>query len=134
MAAGGAPFTAVAQSKAQAFAGSASLAGAVMAVAGKTYILEVSPPSPAIPAEAVVTFHVFVPAAAVIGAVQPYVLETGSFRFTGTRTLAANIGRDTWTTIKVAVPKGAAAILRMGVQVESTGTWTDTVYVDSVSW
>jgi hypothetical protein len=134
MAAGGAPFTAIAQSTAQSFAGDTSLAGSVTAVAGKTYILEVSPPTPAIPAGAVVTFHVFAPGAAMLGAIQPYVLETGSFRFTGMRTLGANIARDAWTTIKLTVPTGAAAILRLGVQFESTGVWTDTVYVDSISW
>ncbi len=134
MAAGGAPLTAITQSTAQSFAGDASLAGSVSAVAGKIYILEVSPPTPAIPAGVVVTFHVFVPSSAMLGAVQPYVLETGSFRFTGARTLAANIARDAWTTINVTVPTGAAAILRMGVQFESTGVWTDTVYLDSISW
>jgi hypothetical protein len=62
------------------------------------------------------------------------VLETGTFRFSGTRITAANITRDGWTTVKVNVPTDAAAILRLGVQFESTGAWTGTVYLDSIDW
>ena len=134
MAAGGGTFTTVARSTLQHFAGGASLAGQVSAVANKTYILEVSPPVSDVPPSAVVTFHLFVPSTALISSVQPYVLEAGTFRFTGTRVQAANFSRDAWTTVTVKVPKDAATILRMGVQFDSAGTWTGAVYLDSIDW
>jgi len=135
MAAGGGVFTTVARSTLQHFAGGASLAGQVSAVANKTYILEVAPPVPDVPPSAVVTFHLFIPSAALVSSVQPYVLEAGpSFRFTGTRVQAANFSRDAWTTVTVKVPSDAATILRMGVQFDSNGTWTGAVYVDSIDW
>ncbi|MES1204833.1 MAG: hypothetical protein ABUS79_02745, partial [Pseudomonadota bacterium] len=134
MAAGGGVITSVARSTAQHFAGVAALAGSMTAVAGKMYIIEVEPPTPPIPPAAVVTFHVYVPASAVLSSIQPYVLETGTYRFTGTKTTSANITRNAWTTIRVTVPADAAAILRVGVQFESTGSWSDTVFIDSVDW
>ena len=135
MASGSGAFTTIERSTAQHYAGGSSLAGLVTAAAnGTTYILEVSPPTPAIAAGSLVTFHVFVPTGAMLGFIQPYVLETGTFRFTGTKVATAGLARDAWTTVKVTVPAGAAAILRMGVQFGSTGVWTDTVYVDSISW
>ena len=134
MAAGGGTIASVGQSTTEHFAGTAALAGAMTTASGMTYILEVAPPTPAIAPGTVVTFHVFVPAGAPIGSIQPYVLETGSYRFTGARIYAKDLTLDAWTTVKVTVPADAAAILRLGVQFDATATWTGTVYVDSVDW
>jgi len=133
MAAGGGAITSVSQSTTQHFAGAGSLAGAMTTASGITYILEVAPPTPAIAPGTVVTFHVFVPASAPIGSIQPYVLDKG-FQFTGTRIYAKDLSLDAWTTVKVSVPADAAAIIRMGVQFDATATWTGTVYVDGVDW
>src|SRR5450432_1970898 len=70
-------FTQIGRSTAQHYSGGASLAGAVSAVAGKTYSLEVSPPSPTISAGAVITFEVYVPTSPALKFVQPYVQEGG---------------------------------------------------------
>jgi hypothetical protein len=98
------------------------------------YILEVAPPTPAIPAGAVVTFHVWVPTAAMLTSIQAYVMETGTFRFTGTSVAGSNLARNAWVKVTVNVPADAASILRLGVQFNSSGTWADTVYLDAVDW
>jgi hypothetical protein len=131
---GSGTFTNIYRSATQHFAGQESLAGSINATTAITYILEIGPPTPAIPAGAVVTFNVYIPAGTGLTAIQPYVMETGTFRFTGTNTPAGALVLDGWTTVRVTVPANAAAILRLGVQFLSAGTWMDTVYVDSISW
>lgn len=134
MAAGGAPFSSVGKSAAEHFAGLASLAGVVTdGAAGKTYILEVAPPVPAVPPGATVTFHVLVPSAAQLNFVQPYVLNDVS-KFVGAFTLAGSLKRDGWTTITLVVPATETNVTRLGVQFASSGAWTGTVYVDSIDW
>jgi hypothetical protein len=133
MAAGGDPFSSVGRSTAQHFSGSASLAGAVSAASGKTYILEVTPPVPGIAAGATVTFHVYVPSVAQLSSVQPYVLND-VFKFVGANTAAASLKRDGWTTIVLSVPASETNITRLGVQFASSGGWTGTLYIDSIDW
>ena len=103
-------------------------------MAGSTHYVEVEPPTPPIPPSAQVTFHLFIPASAPLTAVEPYVLETGTYRFTGRRTATASLNHDAWTTIRVSVPANTAAIQRLGVRLEASGRWTGTVYIDSVGW
>jgi hypothetical protein len=133
---GSATFSVITRSTVHSHTGIASLAGSVdkLTTSTDTYILEVEPPVPAIPAGAIVTFHVFVPSAAAIDSIQPYVLEGGTFRFTGTNVLSGSLTRNGWTTVKVTVPGNAASIMRLGVQFKSSGSWNDVVYVDSISW
>jgi len=96
----------------------------------------VAPPTPAIPPGAIVTFHVRVPATAtaMLTSIQAYVMETGTYRFTGTLVAGADLARNAWFKIDVTVPNDAASILRAGVQFESSGTWSDTVYLDAFDW
>jgi len=98
------------------------------------YFLEVEPPVPAIPAGAIVTLHLRVPAAAMLTDIQAYVLETGTFRFSATRVEGAALARSSWVKVDVNVPKDAAPILRLGVMFESSGAWDDTVYLDAIDW
>ena len=135
VAAGGQPLTSVDVSTAQRFEGTSSLAVAVTTTAGgSTHYVEVAPPTPAIPPSAQVTFHVFIPASAPLTAIEPYLLETGTYRYTARKLLAASLRRDAWTTIRVSVPANAAAILRLGVKLEASGPWTGTVYIDRIGW
>jgi hypothetical protein len=133
MAAGGDPFSSVGRSTAQHFSGSASLAATLSAASGKTYILEVTPPVPAIAAGATVTFHVYVPSVALLSAVQPYVLND-VFKFIGANTASGSLKRDGWTTIVLSVPATETNVTRLGVQFASSGAWTGTLYVDSIDW
>jgi hypothetical protein len=128
-------FTQIGRSTAQHYSGGASLAGSVSAVAGKTYSLEVSPPSPAISAGAVITFEVYIPTSPALKFVQPYVQEGGaSAPFHGAYYDASTIKRNDWNTLTLTVPAGSGTIAKLGVQFGSNGTWTDTVYVDSIDW
>jgi hypothetical protein len=127
------PFTTVARSTAQHFAGVASLAGTLSAVAGKNYFLEVAPPVPTIPVNATVTFHVFVPAAAQLTTLRVYLLSD-VFALAFTDTPGTALKRDAWTTTTLVVPPSATSVIRLGVKLFSSGTWTGTVYVDSVDW
>jgi hypothetical protein len=132
--AGNGAWTSIDRSTAVRFAGVASLAASLSAQSGTTYILEVAPPTPAIPPGAIVTFHVRVPATAMLTSIQAYVMETGTYRFTGTLVAGADLARNAWVKIDVTVPNDAASILRAGVQFESSGTWSDTVYLDAIDW
>jgi hypothetical protein len=133
VATGTASFTLVGRSTAQHFAGSASLAGTLSAVAGTNYFLEVAPPAPAIPVRSTITFHVYIPAAAQLSAVRCYVLND-AFTLIYTDTPASALKRDGWTTVTLAVPATETNIIRLGVKLFSTGAWTGTVYVDSIDW
>jgi hypothetical protein len=130
---GTAAFTAIGRSTAQSFAGSASLAGTLSAVAGTNYFLEVAPPTPAIPVKSTITFHVHIPAAARLSAVRCYVLND-VFTLVYTDTQASALKRDGWTTVTLAVPATETNIIRLGVKLFSSGAWTGTVYVDSIDW
>ncbi len=129
-------FTSVGRSTTQHFAGQASLAASLSAPAAAThFILEVNPPVPAIPAGAVVTFHLYVPRSAALTAVVAYALEAGNnYRFDNTFVAPASLARDAWTTVRVTVPADATTILRIGVRFEFSGAWTGTVYLDSIDW
>lgn len=130
----GGSWTSIERSTAVTFAGASSLAGSVSAQPGVVYILEVASPTPAIPAGSIVTFHVQVPTAAVLTSIQPYVMETGTYRFTGTLVAGADLARNAWVKVDVKVPTDAASILRIGVQFASNGTWSGTVYLDAIDW
>jgi hypothetical protein len=134
MAGGSGTWTSIDRCTCLSFAGTSSLSGTVSAQSGVVYILEVAPPTPAIPAGATVTFHVRIPSAAMLNGIQAYVMETGTYRFTATRVAGADLAKNTWVKVDVNVPKDAAAILRLGVQFESSGTWNDTVYLDAIDW
>jgi hypothetical protein len=129
-------FTDISTSTTHAFAGRSALAAVVTASpTATTYILEVAPPVPAVPAGATVTFHLYVPRAAVLTGVQPYALGSApGYLFFGGIVLPAQLTRGGWTTLRVMVPADAPAIIRMGVRFQSAGAWTDTVYVDSIDW
>jgi len=134
MAGGGSAWSGITCSNAFSFAGMGALAASVAAQASMTYILEVAPPTPAIPPGTTVSFHLRLPSTAMLNAIQAYVMETGTYRFTATRVAGSNLARNTWVKVDVTVPSDAAAILRLGVQFESSGTWTDTVYLDAIDW
>jgi hypothetical protein len=127
------PFISMVRSTVQHFAGAASLAGTLSAVAGKNYFLEVAPPVPAIPASATITLHVFVPAVAQLSAVRSYVFND-AFVLAYVDTPASALKRDAWTTVTLSVPATETNVIRLGVKLMSTGAWTGTVYVDSIDW
>ena len=52
-----------------------------------------------------------------------------------THTLATtNLTANAWNIITVTVPANAAPLAQLGVEVATSGSWTGTIYVDSVGW
>ena len=133
---GSAPSLTIASSAAQHFDGQASLAVSFSASGPSWYELMVDPVTPAIPAGALVTLHIFVPADAALLWVKPYVQETANaWTWTGLLADAACLSRDTWTTLQVSVPAiGTAPVARLGMHFYLAAAWSGTIYVDGVTW
>lgn len=126
-------FVSVARSTENAFAGQAALAGAMRATRAARHSIVVERPTPSPAAQAELTFHVFVPDGAAVDWLQPFVVESGSAsRFTGQYVASPEQGR--WLIVRLTVPSDASSIATLGVQFHTSGAWTGTLYVDSVTW
>ncbi|CAN5607927.1 glycoside hydrolase family 44 protein [soil metagenome] len=131
---GGAPITSVGTSATQHFSGTKSLKVGFSGAAGTS---AVNVGSPATPAGATVTFHVWIPSGSQITAIQPYVQQGsgGGWLWTGSYKTIGQLTTNAWNTITVAVPSNAVMPLyQLGVQFTTGATWTGTCYVDAVSW
>jgi hypothetical protein len=129
----GGMITGVTSSTTRAFAGTRSLAATFNGAAG-TQSVRVS--SPGTPRSATVTYRVWVPSGSRITAVQPYVLQgaAGNWAWTGNWRAISALTTNAWNTITVTVPSNAAALAELGVSFTTNGTWTGTVFIDSVTW
>jgi hypothetical protein len=127
-------FTNVTTNTNNVFAGLRSLRGSFTAPAAATpWELAVTPPMPAIPAGATVTFHYFVPTGAQIDWVQPFVSDSTPGSFVGN--FLTNPPMGTWQTITVVVPGNAnLPITSLGFQFHTTGAFTGSVFLDSINW
>jgi hypothetical protein len=83
-----------------------------------------------------VTYHVYVPSGAKLTSVQPFVLQgaAGGWKWTSTFKTLSQLNLGAWNTFTVTVPANAAALSSLGVEVTTSGSYTGTVYVDSVSY
>lgn len=118
----------------RAFAGTGSLKVVLGAAAGDG---SVKVPSPSVPAGATVTFHVWVPAASTLTAVQPYALQgaAGGWAWAGSWRSISSLQAGNWNTITVTVPSNAAALAELGVVFSLSGAGGGAAaYVDSVTW
>ena len=127
------PFTSVATSMTQKFAGASSLAGAINATGVAFYGFVVSPPAPAIPAGSTVTYHLFVPVGAMIDYVTPYTQE-GAPNYLWTGMGLVNFTAGSWSTFTVSLPANSAPIANMGVRFHTMAAWSGTVYIDSINY
>lgn len=126
-------FTSVVRSTEKAFAGQAALAGTLRATGASRHSIVVGGPTPSPTAGAGLTFQIFVPDGAAVDWLQPFVVESGSAsRFTGQYVARPEQGR--WLTVRLTVPSDASSIATLGIQFHTSGAWTGTVYVDSVTW
>lgn len=121
---------AVSSSTDRSFAGSRSLK---IGINGNgTYMA--SRDTPAVPAGSTVTFRVWVPDGANLASIQPYVMSHNWTWYGNYRTYAGLV-KNSWNTIAVQVPSGAATPMsRLGVEVKTSSSWNGSVYVDSISW
>ena len=125
----------VSVSAAQEFAGGHSLAVTLNETNAGTATVAVS--SPATPAGATVTFHVFIPSGTTVSAVQPFAAQgaQGSWAWTGNWQATSSLKTGAWNTITVVVPANAITPLyQLGVQIQTSGASKSTVYIDSVAW
>ena len=129
--AGGAPITGIATSMTQKFAGAKSLAVSFNGAAGSS---SVSIATPSTPAGKTVTFHVWIPSGSQISSIQPYA-QDHNWAWSGTWKAIGSLQTNAWNTITVAIPSNAATPVQgLGVQFATSGSWTGTCYVDSISW
>ena len=129
--AGGAPITGVAASTAQKYAGAQSLAVSFNGAAGTSSI---SISSPSTLAGKTITFHIWIPSGSQITSIQPYA-QDHNWAWSGTWKGIGSLQTNAWNTVTVTLPSNAATPLPvLGVQFSTSGTWTGTCYVDSVSW
>lgn len=127
--------TSVAQSYAKPYLGSYSLAVNISATGNDAQTVSVS--APTTPAGSTVTFHIWLPAGCALDSIQPYVLQgaSGGWTWSGSWTAVSSLTSGGWNTITVKVPANAAVPLyTLGVQFNSSGAWSGTCYIDSVSW
>ncbi|HSY24626.1 MAG TPA: hypothetical protein VK841_21015, partial [Polyangiaceae bacterium] len=123
------------RSTADVFAGTGALSVPLASSAASTQTVSVA--SPATPAGATVTFHVWVPSGANVSSVQPYVMQgaAGGWAWTGQWETASQLKLGAWNTITLTVPGNASTPLyQLGVQFQTSGASSATAYVDAVSW
>jgi aryl-phospho-beta-D-glucosidase BglC (GH1 family) len=119
----------------QAVAGTHALAVAINSTGSGSQQVYISAPSTA--AGKTITFHVWIPSGSAISSIQPYVQQgsAGSYAWTGNWQAIGSLQTNAWNTLTVTVPSNAATPLNsLGVQFSSSGAWTGTCYIDSVSW
>jgi mannan endo-1,4-beta-mannosidase len=126
----------LAQSSAQKYAGSFSLATTINASGAQTKSSQVD--NPATPAGTTVTSHVWCPPGAPISSVTAWVQQggmangaCGAFQWTGNTT---GIAPGQWNTISVTVPSCSIGLSHLGVDFNLTGAWSGTCYTDTVGW
>ena len=128
--------TGVASTTAKAFAGTHGLAVTISSpAAGGTQQVYVG--SPATPAGANVTFHIWIPSGSKVSSIQPFAQQgaVGNWTWTGNWQPIASLKAGAWNTLTVTVPANAATPLyELGVQFQTNGAWNGTCYVDSVGW
>jgi len=116
----------------RAYAGAKSLKVALSVGSGSHYAKLANPAN--LTAGKTVTFRVWVPANAAISAIQPYVMDN-NWAWTGNYQPYANLSKGAWNTITVTIPSNAVNPMKeIGVQVQTSGSYSGSVYVDSISW
>lgn len=128
--------TGAAGSTAKAYAGTHSLAVTISSpAAGGTQQVYVG--SPATPAGAKVTFHIWIPSGSALASIQPFVQQGagGNWAWTGNWQPISSLTTGAWNTLTVTVPTSAVTPLsQLGVQFQTNGAWTGACYVDSIGW
>lgn len=127
---GGGIVSGVATSTAQHYAGNQSLAvnfnGAV-AGTGSPSVGNVT-----VTPGTTITFRVWIPSGSTITALQPYLMDNG---WNWSSAWYGSFTANAWNTLTLTVPANATSPLQaLGIQFMTSGAWTGTCYIDSVSW
>ncbi len=128
--AGGSPISGVAASAAQSYAGNQSLA--VNFNGTKRGTSTVSLAGAVVPAWATVTFRVWAPSGHKISSVVPWIQDANWSSWTGS---GYSLTANAWNAVTMTVPANLSApFLHFGLEFSTSGGWTGTCYIDSISW
>jgi hypothetical protein len=132
--ASGSQISGVATSTAKHYAGNQSLAVNINCTAAGTPSVSVNNMGGnlGVPAGSNITLRVWIPSGYKLNALQPYVVDnSGNWATSWYGSLTANA----WNTITMMVPANATTPLQqLGIQFFINAGWTNTCYIDSVSW
>ena len=113
----------------QKYAGNQSLAVNINATSSSTGTPSIG--NVAVVPGTAITFHFWIPGGNVISSIQPYIQYNNWATWVGNYVPNPPSG---WNTITVNVPANAVSpVNSLGVQISTSGAWTGTCYIDSVS-
>ena len=128
--AGGSPIAGIATSTTQHFAGRQSLAVSFNGSAAGSSSVSVG--NVVVAAGQTITFHVWVPSGSQITTVQPYMQD---YNWGWTSSWYGSLTANAWNTLTLTVPQTAVAPFHnLGLTFTTGAGWTNTCYLDSVSW
>ncbi|MFO1476561.1 MAG: cellulase family glycosylhydrolase [Verrucomicrobiota bacterium] len=79
-----------------------------------------------------INFHVWIPNGSKVTALQPYMQDNN---WTWTSSYYGSLTANAWNTVSLTVPANAVAPFHvLGIQFTTSAGWTNTCYIDSVSW
>ena len=120
----------IATSTAQSFAGTKSLAVNFNVITNGTGSPSVG--NVAVTPGTTITFHIWIPSGSTITALQPYIQYNNWAGWTSS--WYGSFTPNAWNTLTLTVPANATSPLNaLGIQIITSGAWTGTCYIDSVS-
>ncbi len=126
----GGQITSVATSSEKSYAGKQSLAINFTGTAGGTSTLSLD--SPIVPNKTSITFQIWIPEGSTITKVEAWLTDRN---WGSTQTSFNNLTTGAWNTLTWAVPESSLAPFNsFGLRFITSGAWTGTCYLDSISW
>ena len=120
----------VATSTAQHYAGNQSLAVNINSTAAGSSSVQIGNVS-VLPGQTI-TFHVWIPSGYKISNLQPYMQDNN---WAWTSSWYGSFTPNAWNTLSLTVPANAVSPFHyLGIQFNTSAGWTNTCYIDSVSW
>ena len=127
---GGGVISGVATSTAQHYAGNQSLAVNFNSTAGGSSSVTINNVT-VLPGQTI-TFHVWIPSGSKISSLQPYMQD---YNWGWASNPYGSLTPNAWNTLSLTVPAGAVSPFHnLGIQFNTSAGWTNTCYIDSVSW
>ncbi len=126
---GGGIVSGVATSTVQKYAGNQSLAVNFNGTAAGTGSPSVG--NVAVTPGSTITFRVWIPSGSPITSIQPYLMDAN---WSWSSSWYGSFTPNAWNTYSLTVPANATSPLNvLGIQISTSGAWTGTCYIDSVS-
>ncbi|MDQ8202169.1 cellulase family glycosylhydrolase [Pelagicoccus sp. SDUM812003] len=120
----------VAISAERSFAGNRSLAVNFDGTSGGTSSISLD--RAVVPGGETVTFHVWIPEGSAITSIEAWLQDK---KWNASQTTFNNLTADSWNTLEFTVPENAIVpFVNFGLRFTTSGAWTGTCYVDSISW